>query len=540
MPRTRLLKRLSRMLNVAIFQERHQLKDHQVHEILDWSRDPITRRRFLTQAGLAGIGIPALAACQTPGSQLQARAPTRDVIIVGAGTAGLTAAYYLAKAGIGSAIYEGSARVGGRMFTEQKFNDEGMFCELGGEFVDTGHEDLIKLCADLGVGVENLTVDEKFPVQEVYFSRNRVRSEKEVIAAFKPLAARLIEDAKALQVDGELTVPTYNSELAKSARVKELDRMNLAEYIKASRIEAWLADLISNAYVGEYGLDAAQQSALNMIVLIEPGTADGFKIFGESDEAKRIQGGSETLPKALAKTVSEAVPITFEHKLMAVRDQGTHFTLTFDHSGKTVDVTGKRLVLAVPAPLLKEIDLKGVDLSPVKRQAIAEWGFGTNSKLMLGFQKRPWEKNPNVHRGFSLLPDQTAQEYWDTSIGQKGTRGIVTCFLGGESGRVIAPTQQVQALDFLDRIFPGTKAAFDGKRMLMHWPSQKLTQGSYTCSKPGQYTTIYGAFGEAELNRRLVFAGEHCSSDWSGYMNGAVQSGKQAADLLLGRTAAEG
>jgi monoamine oxidase len=247
------------------------------------------------------VGIPALAACQTPGSQLQVTAPTRDVIIVGAGTAGLTAAYYLAKEGIGSAIYEGSARVGGRMFTAQKFNDEGMFCELGGEFVDTQHEDLIKLCADLGLAVQDLTVDEKYPVQEVYYSRNRVRTEKEVIAAFKPLATRLIQDAKVLQVDGELTVPTYNSELAKSARVKELDRMNLTEYINASRIDAWLADLISNAYVGEYGLDAGQQSALNMLVLIEPATDKGFKIFGESDEAKRIQGGSETLPRRLCR-----------------------------------------------------------------------------------------------------------------------------------------------------------------------------------------------------------------------------------------------
>jgi monoamine oxidase len=537
MPRTRLLKRLSRLLNVAIFQERHQLKDHQVHEALEWARDPITRRRFLTQAGLAGVGIPALAACQTPGSQLQVTAPTRDVIIVGAGTAGLTAAYYLAKEGIGSAIYEGSARVGGRMFTAQKFNDEGMFCELGGEFVDTQHEDLIKLCADLGLAVQDLTVDEKYPVQEVYYSRNRVRTEKEVIAAFKPLATRLIQDAKVLQVDGELTVPTYNSELAKSARVKELDRMTLTEYINASRIDAWLADLISNAYVGEYGLDAGQQSALNMLVLIEPATDKGFKIFGESDEAKRIQGGSETLPRTLAKTVSEAVPIAYEHKLMAVRDQGTHFTLTFDHAGKTVDVTGKRLILAIPPPLLKDIDMKGLALSPVKRQAIAEWGFGTNSKLMLGFQKRVWEKSP-VPRGFSLLPDQSAQEYWETSIAQPGTRGIITCFLGGEQGRVIAPTQQVQALDFLDRVFPGTKAAFDGNKMLMHWPSQKLAQGSYTCSKPGQYTTLYGSFAEAELGQRLVFAGEHCSTDWSGYMNGAVQSGKQAVDLLLGRTPA--
>jgi monoamine oxidase len=529
------MKRLSRLLNVAIFQEKHQLRDQDVHEALDWGKEQVTRRRFLAQAGLAGLGLPAAMACQTPAASLQGASSIRDIIIVGGGTAGLTAAYYLAKEGLACAVYEGSSRVGGRMFTAQKFNDEDMFCELGGEFVDTQHEDLINLCRELGLVVENLMADEKFPLNEVYFSQNKLRSDRQVIAAFKPLAAKLLRDSQALMVEGELAVPTYNSDLAQSPLVKALDRTNLTEYLNQARIDSWLLDLISNAYVGEYGLEPAQQSALNLIVLIEPDTKDGFKVFGESDEAKRIQGGSEALPKALAKAIQPAVPITYEHKLMAVRDHGTHFTLSFEHAGRTVDVNAKRLILAVPAPLLKDIDLKGLEISPVKRQAIADWGFGTNSKLMLGFQKRSWEKADGM-RGFSILPDKIAQEFWDTSRGQKGNRGIITCFLGGDAGRVIAPTQQIQSLDFIDRIFPGTKAAFDGNRMLMHWPSQNLARGSYTCSKPGQYTTIYGAFAEAELNQRLVFAGEHCSADWSGYMNGAVHSGKQAVDLLLGRS----
>jgi monoamine oxidase len=535
MSRTRLMERLSRMLNVAMFQEKHKLRDQDVSEVLDWGREGVTRRRFLTQAGLAGLGVPAAIACQTPGSALQSIPPTRDIVIVGGGTAGLTAAYYLAKEGIGSAIYEGSGRVGGRMFTAQKFNDAGMFCELGGEFVDTDHEDIIKLCQELGLAVDDLTTDEKFPLQEIFFSQNKIRTEKQVIAAFKPLAQKLLNDSKALLVDGEVEVPTYHSDLALSPLVKALDRMTLTEYLTQARIDSWLLDLISNAYVGEYGLEADQQSALNLIILIEPDTKDGFKIFGSSDEAKRIRGGSEALPKALLKAIQPAVPIEYDHKLMAVRDHGTHFTLHFDQAGKTVEVNAKRLILAIPPPLLNELDMKALELSPIKRQAIRDWGFGTNSKLMLGFQKRSWEK-PDGLRGFSVLPDRLAQEFWDTSRGQEGSRGIVTCFLGGQAGRVVAPTQQIQSLDFLDRIFPGTKSMFDGNRMLMHWPSQALARGSYTCSKPGQYTTIYGAFAETELSGRLVFAGEHCSADWSGYMQGAVQSGKQAVDLLLGRS----
>ena len=61
------------------------------------------------------------------------------VAILGAGIAGLTAAYRLQKAGVPCEIFEASDRTGGRMFTRYDFNKDGMFCELGGELVDTDH-----------------------------------------------------------------------------------------------------------------------------------------------------------------------------------------------------------------------------------------------------------------------------------------------------------------------------------------------------------------------------------------------------------------
>ncbi len=534
MARTLLLRKLTRLLKLAT----QELRLHQGDDRRHQGRASALNRRDFLQAGMIGASLPGLLmACQTPGpadSAIKIATPStaRSITVVGAGTAGLTSAYSLAKAGHASGIYEASSRLGGRMFTMPNFNAGGMFCELGGEFVDTQHTDLIELCHELKIGIEDLVANEKTPRRELYFSHQRIRTEAEIIRAFKPLAARLLIDAKTISPKGELEVPTYQSELAKLARVQELDRMSLAQYLEQSHIETWLADLLSNAYVGEYGLETGEQSALNMIILINPETGDGFEIFGSSDEAKRISGGSGALPQALAKAIEGIAPIAFEHKLIAVRDNGVELTLVFDNRGKTIETKTKKLILALPASLLKDVDMGGLELSPVKKRAIAEWGFGTNSKLMLGFNKRIWDKDL-AHRGFSLTPDQAVQEFWDTSLGQAGDRGIVTCFLGGTAGHRILPKLQTQSLDFLNKVFPGIKAAFDGKKVLQHWPSQEFSRGSYTCSRPGQYTSIYGSFAEAELQGRLIFAGEHCSTDWSGYMNGAIQSGKQAAESLL-------
>jgi len=536
MARTLLLRKLTRLLKLATKEECLLRSEDRRHE----ARASALNRRDFLQAGMMAASLPGLLmACQNPGpvdstmkTASASASAARSITVVGAGTAGLTCAYSLAKAGHASGIYEASSRIGGRMFTLTNFNADGMFCELGGELVDTQHTDLIELCRELNVGIEDLATSEKSPLRELYFSHQKIRTEAEIIRAFKPLAACLLIDAKTISPKGELEVPTYHSELAKLTRVQELDHMSLAQYLEQSHIETWLSDLLSNAYVGEYGLEAGEQSALNLIVLINPETAEGFEIYGSSDEAKRITGGSEALPRALAKAVQDIAPIAFEHRLVAVRDNGVELTLIFDNRGKTIEAKTKKLILALPASLLKDVDMSGLELSPVKKRAIAEWGFATNSKLMLGFNKRVWDKGKG-HRGFSLTPDQGVQEFWDTSLGQPGDRGIVTCYLGGSAGHRILPTLQVQSLDFLNKFFPGIKAEFDGKKVLQHWPSQEFARGSFTCSRPGQYTSIYGSFGEAELQGRLIFAGEHCSSEWSGYMNGAVQSGKQASESVL-------
>ena len=80
--------------------------------------------------------------------------------------------------------------------------------------------------------------------------------------------------------------------------------------------------------------------------------------------------------------------------------------------------------------------------------------------------------------------------------------------------------------DLVD-LFPGVAAQFNGRVERFHWPTHPFTRASYACYRPGQWTTLGNSEGRAVGN--LFFAGEHCSYDYQGFMNGGAETGKAAA-----------
>ena len=87
------------------------------------------------------------------------------------------------------------------------------------------------------------------------------------------------------------------------------------------------------------------------------------------------------------------------------------------------------------------------------------------------------------------------------------------------------------ALGFLDRWLPGTRAAFNGDAWLDSWVDDPWTKGSYAAFLPGQWTDFWGYLGRAEGN--VHFAGEHTSTYAQGYLDGGVESGQRAAREII-------
>jgi len=488
-----------------------------------------SRREFLGRSVKAAAALPflarAAAAAQdrndgVPGS---AQAP---VAILGGGAAGLTAAYRLAKANVPCSLFEGSERLGGRIFTRRDFNKDGMFCELGAELVDSNHEELIGLARELGIEVQELRDGD--PGVDFYFFDGEHRTGKDLIPAFEPLAKQLVEDAEGLEgEDGSYT-----------EKARRLDLMSLEEYLDSRKkdVAKWVLELIRIAYVGEYGLEAGEQSAMNLISYIDPDTSNGFRLFGDSDASKRIRGGNSTLTEALAGAIRDRVPVHVGHRLVRVRDAGNEIELTFEVSRRSVSLRFSRVLFTIPFTVLRHVEgIFDLDLSPVKKVCIRSLGYGTNVKVMYGFRERFWRRvETGGHKSNgSIYCDLPGQCFWETSRGQGGLSGILTNFLGGLAGSAFHPNRLDETLVELDRMLPGVKGYYDGQKTMMNWPIFQFSKGSYSCPRVGQVTSILEAARAPELQGRLLFAGEHTSLDFGGFMNGAIQSGNRAAGEIL-------
>jgi monoamine oxidase len=479
-----------------------------------YQRARLDRRTFLRATG----GAAALAAFPVLTTGCSSDAGAR-VGIVGAGLAGLHCAHRLARAGVDVQVFEAWNRTGGRTFTARGMLAGGQLVELGGELIDSGHATMRGLVEELGLTLDDLTETGGARAETFYFD-GAVRTEAEVVEAFETVSPALASAFAAAEGD--------------EAEYERLDNLSIPEFLDSIPDAS---DLIKNilqvAYVGEYGLEADEQSILNVVYLIDSETTDPFRIFGDSDERYHIHEGSEAIAEAL--TTQHASRIRLEHRLVAIRSASDGgIVLVFDVAGGgTVEETFDHVVLTLPFTQLRTVEIEAGLIPADKGQVIAELGYGTNAKLMMQFDRKPWREDHGA--GGSGFADNGAQTFWETSRGQAGTQGILTYYTGGVVGVGLGtgtPVERArQALPAFDAIFPGTEAAFNGMALRMHWPSAPFHGGSYACYRPGQW-----AFYELEGRRegRLHFAGEHTSLDFQGYMEGAAETGARAAmDILV-------
>jgi monoamine oxidase len=515
MGRTPLFRRLRRALEMARGANDGGIETTEYVERIGFER-AVSRRRFLE----LGTSIGAMAA--VPSLACSAKHPEAlggpRIAIIGAGIAGLTVAYRLARVGLRTQVFDSWNRVGGRMFTARNPWADGQLTELGGELIDTEHVVLRKLVAELGLALDPILETAGSGIrQDTWFFDGRVVSDIEIVEAFRPVAARLQVDAG--NEDDE-------TEFAR------LDRLGLAAYLDGiPDLAPVLRALLEVAYVGEFGRELAEQTPWNLLWLIDARSPDPFRVYGDSDEAFHVHGGNDQITARLAERLES--PILLEHRLQRVAETaaGT-FRLAFDRgAGSSYEEEFDKVVFALPFTRLRDVELPAT-LPPRKREIIETLGMGTNAKLMAQFSERVWRTRHQASG--SATTDNGLQLLWETSRGMGGPAGILTIFAGGRLGEQIgdgtAEMQTRARLGAIDQIFPGTAAAYiPGSAIRMHWPSVEHTRGSYSCYLPGQ-GSYSGREGERVGNYH--FCGEHTSTDFQGYMNGAAESGERVAQEI--------
>jgi monoamine oxidase len=476
----------------------------------------------------AMIAMTAAAAACAPEDAPVREADKSTVAVVGGGVSGLVAAWRLAVAGVAVEVFEASGRMGGRMNTLRNFTPEGQFCELGGEIVDAADAALIRVCGELGVGVERIR-QEGEAAGALYDIGKTSRTDADLLdpdmgeGAFIPVAARLATDQVAL----------LDARGAWTERARQLDELPLSEYLDALRptSERWVIDLIALAWQAEFGLPVNRQSSLNLVDTVGADATRPFAMNRRRLGALRIAGGSASLTDALAERLTSMplagrVSVHMRHELVSIGREASGVSLSFrTEGGPPVEKTYARVVMALPFTRVRELKgLGGLALPADKMKVITELGYGAQAKLAVAMERKP-PARVYSDRGFQLA--------WDGGAGQAGNGGVLVNMFAGPAARA----EEAQALNRLTSglaaIDPEIARAMMPKvRASFFWANHPHTRGSRAVCLTGQYTSFPEVAARSELDGKLVFAGEHTSIGAMGTMNGAVQTGERAARQL--------
>lgn len=507
---------------------------------------PSRRDFFLGTVGAAAL-VPLAAAC---GDNIKADAAEPGIVIIGGGIAGLTCAHFLRLANVRADVYESSMRIGGRMWTDRtSLAASGQLVELGGELVDSDHLVIQALMRSHHIELDDLADITEGLEQDLFVLNDGVNPPSAsapidpatIITQFMPVAAKM-QAALAM---------TAGTDPASVALFEQIDNLSIPEWLQDPTLGPGLAKstlirrLLEVSYLEEFGLEVGEQSAWNLITLIDSETTDPFRVFGDSDERYHTHTGNDSLPTAMAAQLEDRIHL--DHALSKVVKTETGFTLTFSTVGGGEHVVeAAHVVYALPFTRLRAVDLSEAGLSAEKRKIIDELGYGTNAKLMLQFSTRPWETGPRLSNGSAITDAGDApndgsalgsglQTVWATSRGQDGPQGILTNFVGGHRGELMgegtAEAQAQMVLPWIDIVFPGTAAKYvPNSAVRMHWPSYPHVKGSYASYRKGQWA-FFGLEGVAEGAQH--FCGEHCSEDFQGYMEGGAETGAMVAAELL-------
>ena len=203
MSRSPLFDSLRRAFRVAAVAARERPGMPPIDELVEMA---ISRRRFLRASAAATAAALAAGCARSDAPPPPAAAPALPtgadaprIAVVGAGMAGLNAAYKLKQAGLTATIFEGANRTGGRMFTATNLLADGLTTELGGEFIDSNHEEMLKLMKEFGLERLDTRAPEAASLKpETYFINGRHYTQEQAARAFVPIAKKILDDYDAL------------------------------------------------------------------------------------------------------------------------------------------------------------------------------------------------------------------------------------------------------------------------------------------------------------------------------------------------------
>jgi monoamine oxidase len=451
-----------------------------------------------------------------------------DFAVVGAGLAGLRAAVDLTDAGTAVTVFEARERVGGRIVSapqpEGTETEPPLVLDLGGQWVGPGQTEVLKLIEELGLH----TVSTAVPGRAIWGFGGRLRQGG---AALPPLPPRAL--AELLMGGARLTLM--------SKRIAAQAPWNAPSARKWDRISA--GDWIDRHLRTPAGRDAARMY-ISGNAAIEPGESSLLGILFDlrsigparnlgTAEAFRLREGTHEMARRLAGKISDR--ISFGDPVRAIVQDGDGVTVESD----TRVVRCRRAVVCVPPPLAGRIGYTPA-LPDRRARLLASLPMGAAVKFHAVYEQPFWRKQGLS--GQAMTATGTVGLTYDNSPDDGTGRGVLVGLVVANEARRLggldSPQQKREILASLGELF-GPDAGDPCALVVHDWGAEEWTGGCYAAHFPVNVWTSYGS-AFREPCGRIHWAGTETSSEWHGYMEGALRSGTRAASEMLQADPIEG
>lgn len=452
-------------------------------------------------------------------SDAESTQDTKKIVVLGAGLAGLTAAWELTKAGFDVTVLEAQSRVGGRVYTVRAPFKDDHYAEVGASSIADVHEHTLALAKEM-----NLVLDE-FPAGDPLYFLKGQRFEHAAGGPWPGLdGMTALEKQKGLGMWADYVAAYFaefgdprNGTFPKADTFAKYDGMTWANFLKSKGA----TDDFLTLYRSDVGTEI---DAIGALAWMAAEVADQ-----KASKSFHIRGGNDQLATTVAAKLGTRVMLGCV--VRRIEHGANDVLVRFERNGVMESIRAARIVCTIPFSVLR-----GIDIAPAfaadKMKAIGELYMTPASRAFMQTKTQFW--TVEALGGPKLAKTDTKAERVMNLTGVLGTsiRGMIFADMEQQNAldfaAIAAAGRQEYALTQIEKFFPNIRDRME-TFFSYCWSEDPWAKGARAAILPGQsymFATIPRAEG------RVHFAGEH-TSIWSGSMQGAIESGKRAASEIV-------